>query len=128
MATCVVRPTKLARGRGRSTARGWRKYLPSCASITPVSSAARIIGAASSKRSRDSSIEIPNWENSRRESPRPSPRIARPFDRWSSSAAFSATRSGWVFHGRITAPVARPMRSVRAARCARYTKLSGQKE
>ena len=55
------------------------------------------------------------------------PNSTRPSDRWSSSAIFSATRSG-SFHGRITAPVPSRIRFVRAAMWARNTVLSGQNE
>ncbi len=81
--------------------------------------------AASSKRSRDSSMAMPNPSYSRRASPRPMPNSTRPGARLSSSAIFSATRRG-SFHGRMTAPVPSEMRRVLAAMWARNTVLSGQ--
>ena len=55
------------------------------------------------------------------------PKMTRPFDSSSSKATFSAERSG-VFHGTMTAPVPSLSVLVSAARCPRYTALSGQKE
>ena len=46
------------------------------------------------KRRRDSPISMRNPSNSMRPRPRPSPRIARPPERWSSSVKFSTTRTG----------------------------------
>ena len=72
-------------------------------------------------------MSMPNWSYSRRDSPRPMPKMTRPFDSSSSNATFSAERSG-VFHGTMTAPVPSLSVLVSAARCPRYTALSGQKE
>src|SRR5438270_3992343 len=64
--------------------------------MKPVFNALTIIGAASSKRSRDSSMLRRKAANSRRATPRPRPRRSRPLLSMSSTAAFSATRKGIV--------------------------------
>ena len=95
--------------------------------MNPLFNAATIIAAASSKRSRDSSMVWLNAANSRRANPRPTPNRSRPPDNMSATIAFSATRNG-LFHGRITAAVPISIFGHSAARCAITCKLSGQNE
>ena len=66
------------------------------------------------KRRRDSPISTRNPSNSIRPSPRPSPSIARPPERWSSSEKFSATRTGSC-HGNTVTIVPSFTRLVRPA-------------
>jgi hypothetical protein len=86
-----------------------------------------IMREASSKRSRLSPISIWKWPYSMRERPRPRPSSTRPSERWSSSATFSATRSG-SFQGTMMAPVPSRMRCVRPATQESSCRLSGQAE
>jgi len=95
--------------------------------MKPVSSACLTIIDPSSKRSRDSSMSIPNAANSRRDRPRPMPKRSRPPDMLSSSAMRSATRSG-SFHGMITAAVPMSIVLVRPAMNDNHPVLSGQNE
>src|SRR6266849_364302 len=60
--------------------------------MNPVFNALTIMGAASSKRSRDSSMLRPNAANSRRARPRPRPRRSRPLLSISSTALSDAQR------------------------------------
>ena len=83
--------------------------------MNPVFSALTIIGAASSKRPRDSSMLSLKAANSRRASPRPMPSRSLPLHSMSTTAAFSATRSGSC-QGRMTAAVPRLMPGQTAAR------------
>ena len=64
--------------------------------------------------SRASFMSTPNRSYSLRANPRPMPKSARPRLRWSRTIMRSTTRRGSC-QGKITAPVSRPMLSVRAA-------------
>ncbi len=102
-------------GAGASGALGWSKNVP-LPLASPVSNARRMMSAASSNRSRASFMSSPNCPYSIFDNPRPRPSLTLPSARMSSSATFSATRTGCNHQGRITAAVTSVMDLVRPAK------------
>ncbi len=70
--------------------------------MNPVSRASTIAAVYSLNRRRDSPISTRNPSNSTRPNPLPSPRMARPPEKWSSSEKFSATRPGSCHGNTVT--------------------------